>query len=324
VRAGMDRGTNGYPTAAATETGTVGVVIPVYRAGPELLDAIASVLGGTLAPAWIILVDNASGLDEVDRAAAAFPAIEVVRNDENLGFGQACNQGIGRLRERGAEFVLLLNQDATLAPDALASLVALAEARPRAAAIGPKTLSSVTVDGAVPVVLYDGAFRTAFPLWQRLPGIGQPDRAGDDRPLRVDFVWGHAMLLRVAALAEVGDFDPAFFMYCEDLDLCDRVRRAGWEVWCDRRAIARHAIDDPSRASKSELRRWRWKQASGRHFCRARWRWPLADAIWLASTCRELANLCRRGHGRAAGHLVRATWEVGWGRLGRGDAGRGA
>lgn len=296
--------------AGSTGEGTVGVVIPAYRGGPALLEAIGSLVTGDLVPDWIVVVDNAQGDDSVDRAVAAFPAIETIRNDRNLGFGRACNQGIERLRARGAEFLFLMNQDATVDAGTLGSLRSLARAHPRAAAIGPKTVSSVAVEGAGPILLYSGAWRTALPLWQRIPGVGRVERSPDDRPGRVDYVWGHAMFLRASALDEVGLFDPVFFMYDEDLDLCDRLRAAGWEIWCDRRAIARHAIADPSRAEDSESHRWRWKQESGRHYCRKRWSWPLADALWLASTGRTLANLCGRGKWTAAGHLVRATVPV--------------
>ena len=300
-------GSNVSPLAVTIEAGAVGVVIPVHRAGSGLIDAIASIEGGTLAPAWIVVIDNASGDDAVDRAAAAFPGIDVIRNATNLGFGRACNQGIERLMDRGAAFVFLLNQDATVDPDTLRSLRSLCLTHPRAAVIGAKTLSSVMFDGDSPILLYGGAWRSCFPLWQRVPGVGRADHAGDHEPRLVNFVWGHAMFIRVSALADVGHFDPAFFMYYEDLDLCDRLQTAGWEVWCDRRAVARHAITDPSRAKQSELRRWRWKQESGRSFCRKRWQWPISDAFWLASAGRELMSLCRRGYWRAAGHLVWAS-----------------
>jgi N-acetylglucosaminyl-diphospho-decaprenol L-rhamnosyltransferase len=302
----MTNGTNGNSKAGSTGKGTVGVVIPAHRGGTALLEAIGSLVAGELMPDWIVVVDNARDDDSVDRAVAAFPAIETVRNGRNLGFGRACNQGIERLRARGAEFIFLLNQDATVDPGTLQSLRSLARSHPRAAAIGPKTISSVAFEGERPILLYNGSWRTALPLWQRVPGVDRVEHSSDLQPVEVDFAWGHAMLLRGPALDEVGTFDPAFFMYYEDLDLCDRLRSAGWQIWCDRRAIARHAIADPSRAERSELQRWRWKRESGRHYCRKRWSWPLADALWLASTGRELASLCRRRKWTAAVQLVRA------------------
>jgi N-acetylglucosaminyl-diphospho-decaprenol L-rhamnosyltransferase len=293
--------------ARGADIDTIGVVIPVYRAGSALLDAIASLMCGDLVPTWIIVVDNASRDDAVDRALATFPSLEAIRNGENIGFGRACNEGIERLQERGAEFVFLMNQDVTVDAGTLGSLHSLARSCPRAAAIGPKTVSSIAGDGEGPTLLYNGAWRTTLPLWQRIPSVAWVESSVAIQPVPVDFVWGHAMLLRVAALDEVGLFDPAFFMYYEDLDLCDRLRAAGWEAWCDRRAIARHAIADASRAIGSEQRRWRWKQTSGRYYCRKQRSRPLGDLLWLASTGRMLANLCRRGQWDAARHLIRAT-----------------
>jgi len=295
------------PARNVVSDGTVGAVIPAHRAGSALIDAIVSLERGTLRPNWIIVVDNASDDDSVSRAASTFPAVETISNAKNLGFGHACNQGIERLLARGAEFVFIMNQDATVDSTTLESLRSLARSRPRAGAIGPKTLSSITPPGESPKLLYAGSWRTALPLWQRLPGVNRSELSSDAEPCLVDFVWGHAMFLRAAALREVGLFDPAYFLYCEDLDLCDRLRARDWQIWCDRRAVAHHAIADASRAIDSDMWRWIWKQRSGLHYCRSRWSWPIADALWIASTCRQLLNLCRRGQWTASKHLLRAT-----------------
>lgn len=298
------------PTAPAPR---VALVIPAYQAGDDLEACLASVAECEPPVTWVLVIDNASIDGSIERAQGRFPGVEFLRNCENLGFGRACNQGIELALERGAEFVLLLNQDARLEPKTLASLVSLAGEQPRAGAIGCKTLAPASASGALPRVLYNGAWRRWLPLWQRIPGIGREDSPGTDTPREVDFAWGHALLLRAAALREVGLFDPGFFMYMEDLDLCDRLQRAGWQIWCDSRVVCWHAIDDAARGQRSDDWRWQMKLESIRHYYRQRHAWPLADLLWLTTALREGVSLLADRHWRACGHVMRGLWRCAWG-----------
>jgi GT2 family glycosyltransferase len=117
------------------------------------------------------------------------------------------------------------------------------------------------------------------------------------------------MLLNCQALESVGQFDPRYFMYYEDLDLCWRLEQAGWELWCDSRAVIQHAMEDGARARQSQLWRWRMKASSSRYFYRKRHRRPWADGQWLLASMVEGYWLVRGGHGRAMAHLLQATWE---------------
>jgi len=290
------------------------VVIPAYEGGSDLPACLASLAASALRPAAVVVVDNASTDGSIEAAQRRFPGIEVIRNATNRGFGAACNQGIEQALARGDDFVFLLNQDALVEPETLGSLVALAAAHPRAAVIGAKTLSPrLAADGA-PILLYNGAWRSRLPLWQRIPGIGRSSREASSAPHRVDYVWGHGMLLRSEALGAVGAFDPAFFMYFEDLDLCRRMQAAGWEVWCDSRAVIWHAVADGARATRSEKWRWTMKMTSARHFCRKHHSRREADLLWVLTAAREAASLVRNGHAGAAGHLLQAWWKVATGR----------
>ncbi|MFN9373114.1 MAG: glycosyltransferase family 2 protein, partial [Planctomycetaceae bacterium] len=208
----------------AVPTARVALVIPTYQAGDDLEACLASVAACEPAVMWVLGIDNASADGSIELARERYPRVEFLRNSENRGFGTACNQGIELALERGAEFVLLLNQDVRLEPKTLASMVSLAEEEPRAGGIGCKTLAPAASPGGRPRVLYNGAWRRWLPLWQRIPGIGREETPGSDTPREVDFAWGHALLLRSSALREVGFFDPGFFMYMEDLDLCDRLQ----------------------------------------------------------------------------------------------------
>ena len=297
----------------AVPTARVALVIPTYQAGDDLEACLASVAACEPAVMWVLVIDNASADGSIERARERYPRVEFLRNSENRGFGTACNQGIELALERGAEFVLLLNQDVRLEPKTLASMVSLAEEEPRAGGIGCKTLAPAASPGGRPRVLYNGAWRRWLPLWQRIPGIGREETPGSDTPREVDFAWGHALLLRSSALREVGFFDPGFFMYMEDLDLCDRLQRAGWQIWCDSRAVCWHAIEDAARGQRSDAWRWQMKLESIRHYYRQRHAWPLADLLWLVTALREGLSLLADGHWQACGHVLRGLWRCAWG-----------
>lgn len=287
----------------------VQVVIPAHNGGDQLLACVQSLLASTHQATRIIVVDDASTDDAVERAAARFPGIDVLRNETNLGFGATCNRGIQQAIEHGADYVLLVNQDTTVAPDMLATLVACGEAHPTAGCIAPKTLATQPMPDGRPKLLYAGAWRRWLPLRQHVPGTGRADRATVTNPIEVDYAWGHGMLLRVDALRNVGLFDPAFFMYYEDIDLCLRLHDAGWQIWCDPRGVMWHDIADGARAADSERWRWRNKVCSIRHLHRKRFSRSKAAFLTIATVLAEILSLLRNGHPRAAWHLMSAAFQ---------------
>lgn len=282
------------------------VVIPSYNGGGAILRCIASVLRATYRPLRLIVVDNASSDGTVREIARRFPASRLVRNPCNLGFSGACNAGIDAARRDGADLILILNQDTVIHPELPAILAGLFRRRPRAGAAGPKTYFGRPAAGAERRLLYGGAWRGRLPLRQCLPGIGKPDVGGRAGAARVDYVWGHGMMLRAEALVRVGGFDPGFFMYFEDLDLCRRMAATGYEVWYVPAAVMWHDITDGARAIHSE--RWRWveKMRSMRHFHRKHYGPAAARALNALTALAEIERLVWRGHLRAARHLLAA------------------
>jgi len=81
-----------------------------------------------------------------------------------------------------------------------------------------------------------------------------------DKSIDVDYVWGHGMFIRTKALVKTGSFDPELFMYYEDIDLCIRMKKGGYEIWYDPTSIMWHDIQDGARAKTPE--RWRWQHKS--------------------------------------------------------------
>ena len=293
-----------FQASRTRDIDTVHVVIPAYNGRDYLTACLQSLLASQLPAARITVVDDASTDDAVAGAAARFPGLDVLRNERNLGFGCSCNRGIQRALAEGAEYVLVLNQDTTVAPDMLARLVTCGDEHPAAGCIAPKTLAMKPMPDGTSQLLYAGAWRRWLPLRQHVAGIGRADQGTPASPIKVDYAWGHGMLLRSAALREIGLFDPNFFMYYEDIDLCMRLHDAGWEIWCDPRAVMWHDVRDGARAADSERWRWRCKADSIRYLHRKRFPRTQAGFMTFATVAAELLSLARHGHPRAAWHLA--------------------
>lgn len=190
------------------------------------------------AQVWV--VDNASADGTPEMVARDFPEVRLLTSDENPGFA-AGNNRVLRLLLAGAapRYIWLLNPDTEVRPGATAALVAALEDHPRAGIAGAALFNA---DGS----LQHGAFRfpgilqltfDLFPLPARLyesPLNGRyPGRWYDGtRPFWVDHPLGAAMMARVEAVRQVGLLDEGYRMYCEEVDWCWRMRRAGWRALC--------------------------------------------------------------------------------------------
>lgn len=289
------------------------VLIPAYRGGDVLLDCLESVLASEGVDLRVLVVDDASGDGSPGRIEERFPAVEVVVQEENQGFAANCNRGFELLLGRGDEPIFLLNQDTRLAPDTLQRLAAFLAEHPRAGAIGPKTYSFQRTPAGAERLLYAGAWRRRLPLRQTIPGIEEVEETPSLEPVRVDYVWGHGMLLRPEVLREVGGFDSAFPMYYEDLDLCRRIEAAGHELWCLPQAVMWHDLVDGARSTHSEYWRWAHKVRSVSIFHHKHYR-PLAARLLTPLTIgSEVWELVRGRRGRASLHLALAGLRHGLG-----------
>ena len=173
----------------------------------------------------VVVVDNASGDGTVELVREEFPQVDLVAADRNLGFAAASNLGI---RRGDAAYVLALNPDTRLTAGVLDSLLERMDECPDVGICGPKL---VREDGSL-----DHAAKRSFPTplgaLAHFAGMKRSQyRAPDLETGPVDAVNGAFMLMRRAALDEVGLFDEGYWMYMEDLDLCYRFQRAGWTTW---------------------------------------------------------------------------------------------
>lgn len=200
--------------------------------------------------ASVIVVDNASKCDPIAELKVEFPWVHAVRNAENLGWSGGNNTGIRFALDRGADFVLLLNNDTTVHPHLIGKLLAAARANPQFGIIGPVIRSmdepnEVMTDG----VIFN---RPGYPgFFQRLP---VPERSTDPPTVaEVDIVNGCAMMIRANVFRQRGLIDDRFFLIHEEADFCLRAREAGFRCGVLAEGLVWHK---GSSAFKSSGKRW--------------------------------------------------------------------
>lgn len=211
------------------------VVTVTWNSSGYLSDCLDSVENqtGDLATEFIV-VDNASTDGTTDIIRHKYPGVHLIVNERNLGYTQACNLGLKRAAGR---YLLLLNPDTRLQPGALDRMMEYIAGHPGVGAIGPQLLNP---DGSLqPSCRRFPSYRLM--LWE-FTGLsrlfpGHPVfgawRMGDfdHRQTRsVDQPMGACLLLRREAIGQVGLMDERFVMFFNDVDLCRRLRAAGWDV----------------------------------------------------------------------------------------------
>jgi len=221
------------PMSPPTATGVAVAIVVHYRDAASTLRCVASLLAQTTPP-FVVVVDNASPDDSwpaIDEVLGATREVTLVRTGRNGGFGAGCNAGIGHALDRWPSVtdVLLLNPDAELAPDGLATMTAVRRERPRAGIVGCRV-----VDAKGNLWFGNGRWRP----WTltRMHTAPPPDAVEH----RTDFVSGACMLLDADLLRAGLRFREDYFLYCEDVDLCLRASDLGRECWITHRTRARH------------------------------------------------------------------------------------
>jgi N-acetylglucosaminyl-diphospho-decaprenol L-rhamnosyltransferase len=222
----------------------VAVVLVTYESARDLPDCLAA-LPRAAAPheLEIVVVDNASR--DHSAGVARSLGVKVFENQRNLGYSSAVNRGAA---ETVSPWVLVANPDIRMRPGSLARLLATAEADTSIGCIGPRLLnpdgSDYPTGRRFPSLLVGGVHALLGTVWPGNPATRRYHLSDLDRsrPATVDWVSGACMLLRRSALAEVGGWDSAYFMYFEDMDLCLRLARAGWRVVLEPRATVEHAV----------------------------------------------------------------------------------
>jgi N-acetylglucosaminyl-diphospho-decaprenol L-rhamnosyltransferase len=281
----------------ATSGTAVAVVLVTYQSERDLAMCLGSLeRAAGPHPLEVVVVDNAS-TDASVEIARGYGA-KVLENHANLGLSRAINMGVA---VTGAPWLLVVNPDTWLSPGSLRRMLATATSDPRTGCVGPHLAnpdgSDYPTGRRFPSLLMGSLHAALAPVWPDNPATRRYHMAGVDRsrPLPVDWVSGACMLLRRQAFEEVGGFDPAYFMYFEEMDLCLRLHRAGWRVVFDSLAEVKHVVGGSTRSAP--YRKVVHHHASAlRFYCRRYARDPrlvMAPVVAAFLVLRGLASLAR-------------------------------
>ncbi len=215
----------------------VAAVIVNWNGGDDNLTCLDSLLAQSLAQEQCVFVDNASQDGSLERVRARFPGVRVLAQSKNLGYGGGNNLGIALALERGAQAVLIVNNDVTLAPGALAALALALEQNPKVGIVGPRVLYRDQPE----LVWAAGGMLSWRENLTTLRGHRRRDGAPWNHKHIVDYVLGCALLVRREVFEQAGLFDDRYFAYTEDVDFGLRARQAGWQSMVVGEVAALHA-----------------------------------------------------------------------------------
>jgi N-acetylglucosaminyl-diphospho-decaprenol L-rhamnosyltransferase len=211
------------------------VVTVTYSPGPHLDRFLASLAHATDLPVTVVMADNGSTDGTPEEALERHPDARLLRTGANLGYGTAVNRAVADyLSDSDAEYFIVANPDVQWGPRSIDLLIEAAERWQLAGSLGPLIRDP---DGSVypsarhqPSLIRGGMHAVVGPLWKSNPWTAayRQDRL-EPTERAVGWLSGSCLLVRKAAFDEIGGFDERYFMYMEDVDLGDRMGRAGWQ-----------------------------------------------------------------------------------------------
>ena len=252
-------------------------VVVNYESGDHLQRCVRSLVADTSAggPPAVVVVDNGSADGSVAPIERGLPNVTVLRPGENLGYARAANLGIAAT---DAQVIAVCNPDLEVREGTAAAMISRFSGEADVAAVGPRIRNP---DGtiypsarSVPRVRDAVGHGLLGLVWRTNPFTRRYRQldADPNRPRDVDWVSGAAVWLRRDAIAAVDGWDEGYFMYVEDVDLCWRLRRAGWRIKYDPDGEVTHT--QGVSASQHPYRMIAEHHRSLFRFARKRWRGP--------------------------------------------------
>ena len=214
----------------------VSVVLLNWNGAHFTIPCIESLRQSSYPNVEIVVVDNGSTDGSPERISERFPDIPMIRNGANLGFAQGNNIGVDYSLRAGADYVLTLNNDTLVDPEMISELVATTSRHEDSVAVCPKIYWFHQPDR-----LWFGGSRANlwFGIFDHI-GMNEVDNSRYATERDIGFATGCCILVPRKIIEAVGMFDPAFFIYCEDVDWSLRCRRAGFRLLFAPKAKLRH------------------------------------------------------------------------------------
>jgi len=289
------------------ERATVGAVLVNYNAGAYLTEAIQCILDQVDS---VVVVDNASTDDSLGLLRSQLSeasGVVIVENDRNLGFSTACNIGLNTLQDPA---VLFLNPDCLMDPGAIRTLYDVLVSDGRIGMVGGLLLNpdgTEQAGGRRAVPTPWRSFVRAFGLarlanrWPRLFfDFHLHKHPLPSMPLEVEAISGACMMVKREAIDDVGLWDEAYFLHCEDLDWCMRFRQRGWKVVFvpDAKMVHIHGVSSKNRKIFVEWHKHKGMMRFYRKFFRHQYpgvlMWLVGLGVWLRFGLIVAAHTVRR------------------------------
>lgn len=211
----------------------VSIITVNYNGFSDTCELIESLRKHETFPYELIVVDNGSALDEAVLLKEKYPEIVAIRSDRNLGFAGGNNLGI---RQAKGEFLFFLNNDTYIEGPVLEVLTRRLSAAPDNGVVSPKIKFSFSDEiqfaGYTPL--------SRITLRNRLIGFGEKDTGRYEIPSLSPFAHGAAMMVGREVIAKAGEMPELYFLYYEELDWCERIRKAGYKIWYEPTATVYH------------------------------------------------------------------------------------
>jgi GT2 family glycosyltransferase len=233
-----------------------------------------------------VIVDNDSSdaTREIVEREGCWP--RALFTGRNNGFGRGCNIGSAQVT---TPYTIFINPDAVVEPDAIRTMVQFLERNPKAGIVGPAIVEGADGRGGELQMTGDrptpaSVVRAVLPLPGR-PGALRPIAPGS-QPIRTGWVCGAVLMIRTELLRQLGGFDPRFFLYWEEMDLCRRAEAAGFDIWAVGSAVARHVGGASSSDDDACI-----SGCIARHYLQSRYYYMSKHHGLLAASAAEIAEL---------------------------------
>ncbi len=212
----------------------VAVVILNFKVAGYTLKAVESVLKSTHKSIEIIVVDNNSK-DDIKTRLEKYPKVKFIQSGDNLGYAGGNNVGINAALKTDAEYIFILNPDATVTEETISMLL--------------KGMKEHQADVANPKIYFADSNNLWFGgkvfdkanVLSSHQGVNEKDKGQYDKPTKLEDVTGAALMVKRQVFEKIGLFDEKFFMYYEDLDFATRTLKAGFKIMYLPKAIVYHA-----------------------------------------------------------------------------------
>ncbi len=271
-----------------------------------LLDSIQSL--NTYKDIEIVVIDNGSKENPVPGWSAKYPAVKFVRSESNLGFAGGNNLGI---KEANGDYLFFVNNDTEFTATLVGQLVATMEAHPEVGMISPKIRYFQQPD----TIQYAGFTKMNY-YTARNKCIGQfeQDRGQYDHMIgETGYVHGAAMMVRREAMNNAGVMPEVYFLYYEEMDWCEQIKRAGYKIWVNANAVIYHK-ESVSVGSRSALKEY-FMNRNRILFIRRNCPRVTRTLFWfyfiLVVSPRNMINYVKTKQWRFTGVLLKAiTWNL--------------